>query len=121
LFCGKSNSYNVSGEDCYWVTMGSPFIVSEYTLKIYKELDNLNPVSIKTEFISEDLNIRIVNNKVVLSSSKDFNFSIFCIDGKIIKNGDKNDNDVSFLGTGLYIVKLESNDRIKIEKFVKIN
>jgi hypothetical protein len=121
LFCGKSNSYNVNGEDCYWVSMQSPFIVSEYTLNISKQVDILSPVSIENVGNIEMLELQVINNKIVFTLDKKFDFSVYNIEAKLLFTGDNFNNDISFLDSGIYFIKIRTKEISKAQKYFKIN
>ncbi|MFN5794419.1 MAG: T9SS type A sorting domain-containing protein, partial [Bacteroidota bacterium] len=121
LFCGKSNSYNVNGEDCYWVSMESPFIVSEYTLNISKQVDVLSPVSLENVDKIEMLQFQIINNKIVVNLDKKFDFSVYNIEAKLLYTGDNFNNDISFLNSGIYFIKIRTTEISKAQKYFKMN
>lgn len=76
----------------------------------------------------ENLNFSIYPNPVsstlnLKTELNDFNYTIYSIEGKIVKQGNSNMSetsvDVSNLNSGIYLVELESNGSKTIQKIIK--
>ena len=77
-------------------------------------IDNLNLVKTNTY-------PNPVTNKLILDIDKEVQFSIFNAAGQIVKKGStQNDIDVSELENGLFIIKIETEEGLSINKFTKI-
>jgi hypothetical protein len=89
---------------------------------------SLNETSLLSNELFEDEYISIYPNPVasilnLQTELSDFNYTIYSIEGKIVKQGKSNISetsvDVSNLNAGIYLVELESNGSKSIKKIIK--
>lgn len=89
---------------------------------------SLNETSLLSNGIFDSSNFSIYPNPVsstlnLLTELSYFNFTIYSVEGKIVKQGTSNRTqtaiDVSNLNTGIYIIELESNGSKSIQKIIK--
>ncbi|BCY29647.1 hypothetical protein KK2020170_25150 [Flavobacterium okayamense] len=105
---GTQNATSQGGNDTYLLSLNETSLLSNSSFtgidfKIYP-----NPVS-------SNLNLQ--------TELDDFNYTIYSIEGKVVKQGKSNISetsvDVSNLNAGIYLVELESNGTKSIQKIIK--
>lgn len=105
---GTQNVTSQGGNDNYLMSLNETSLLSSSSFEKLDFTMYPNPVS------------SILNLKTELN---DFNYTIYSIEGKIVKQGNLNMSetsvDVSNLNTGIYIVELESNGSKTIQKIIK--